>query len=259
MCRILSQTITCQLHKEGCKWTGELNDYKKHVTEQCLFPKQECDFCLEHVNRVDMNAHTETDACENKCPVFVDCPLYCEHQNQEWIMESHTADECPNSPIKCVLGNDCSLKDSKEKKCDEHHRICVSKNNRRIFDCLQNQCQETFCVECKWKNDFNKEIYRCGHTHFIQNKFNVQFEFYRSKRTGHLEITVIENNFDNWGVGYINDFWKKTTVTVKMINQTTTDGHIGKKTITSRRYLSRKKRVRRTGYFSNHILFSRKT
>ena len=61
---ILGQKVRCE--NRECKWKGELLDLKRHVSGECLYAPEICQYgCGKYYNRYTLPVH-EQDECPNR-------------------------------------------------------------------------------------------------------------------------------------------------------------------------------------------------
>ncbi|XP_065901696.1 TNF receptor-associated factor 5-like [Dysidea avara] len=107
--------VHCSNRKTGCIWQGEINDFTKHVDDDCQFVDVECPSgCDTKLKRQCVKDHLNND-----------CPCYCKYCNtsghSDWISSRHK-EHCDMYPIPCP--NRCELGVTRSVGIEEHRKVC---------------------------------------------------------------------------------------------------------------------------------------
>ncbi|XP_007445207.1 TNF receptor-associated factor 5-like, partial [Python bivittatus] len=90
----LFETVQCT--NEGCHEKILLKDLKEHLAEQCIFRKEQCQYCKQPVISVNLKTHEKID-----CP---DYPWICPYGCMQMILMKEVEDHvlvCPEMEIDC--------------------------------------------------------------------------------------------------------------------------------------------------------------
>ncbi len=203
--------IICHFKNDGCKWIGDLICYDHHILFCCMFSKAKCSECCEIVSLINMKEHNETDKCKNYKNRIESCPLKCGHESENWIMQSHVVEECPESRNTCLWMYECLCERSKEEQ-DGHSLKCVEKNfeivSKKLFD-LRN---ETF--EFDFELLATKTLLR--NFMFLQNMLKAMLELNVNRFTMYLEVRLFL--FQTHKNVAIANVLKETKLTVGLTN-----------------------------------------
>ena len=98
--------------KTGCIWQGEINDFTKHVDDDCQFVDVDCPSgCDTKLKRQCVKDHLNDD-----------CPCYCNTSgHSDWISSRHK-EHCDMYPIPCP--NRCELGVTRSVGIEEHRKVC---------------------------------------------------------------------------------------------------------------------------------------
>jgi len=107
--------VLCSNRKTGCMWQGEINEFTKHVDDDCLFVDIDCPSgCEAKLKRQCVQDHLAND-----------CPCYCKYcdtsGHSDWITSRHK-EHCAMYPLPCP--NRCEVGVTRNVGLDEHRRVC---------------------------------------------------------------------------------------------------------------------------------------
>ena len=107
--------VYCSNRKTGCMWQGEINNFTKHVDDDCQFVDMDCPSgCDAKLKRQCVQDHLVND-----------CPCHCRYcdasGHRDWIASRHK-EHCDMYPVPCP--NRCELGVTRIVGVDEHRKVC---------------------------------------------------------------------------------------------------------------------------------------
>lgn len=121
--RVNTLKVYCPHHKKGCKWMGEMNGVKTHLTGNpgCGYAISPCpNKCGHSLPRKDMREHLMKQ-CEYR---KVRCQ-YCSHEDTFKAMTNEHYKVCVNFPMKCPYS--CGAKGIRRADLPKHEEGCPLK------------------------------------------------------------------------------------------------------------------------------------
>ncbi len=118
--RVNTLKIYCPHHKKGCKWMGEMNGVKSHLTGNpgCGYAISPCpNKCGHSLPRKDLRDHL-TKQCEYR---KVRCQ-YCSHEDAFKAITKEHYNVCVNYPMKCPYN--CGAKGIRRADLPKHEDGC---------------------------------------------------------------------------------------------------------------------------------------
>ena len=118
--RVNTLKVHCPHHKKGCKWMGELNAMKSHLTGNpgCGYALSPCpNKCGHSLPRKDMRDHL-VKQCEYR---QVKCQ-YCNHDDTFRAITNEHYKVCVNYPMKCPFN--CGVKGIRRCDLPKHEEGC---------------------------------------------------------------------------------------------------------------------------------------
>ena len=113
--------VRCQLHKEGCKWTGELRDHQSHHDpdkRKCDYILLPCSFgCGETIRSGDIREHLKSSCTKRQ----MNCQ-YCSYCSSYDIVTAKHLPICLQVPVTCP--NNCKEVGLKRKQLQAHIDVC---------------------------------------------------------------------------------------------------------------------------------------
>ncbi len=177
--------IKCHLNGDGCEWIGFLFSYEQHIVFDCKFAKAKCSECFKVVHLTNMNEHKTRSECLNHKNVFGSCPLKCGHVCENWMMQSHVVEECPESRNSRSWRYECSCRRSED---GEHSRKCVEKNFEIVSTKINKSTRDSF--ELYFEHIEVGTVYRSKDVR-LQNILTARVELTFNHNTQYLEVNVI--------------------------------------------------------------------
>eukprot|EP00118_Oscarella_pearsei_P022713 m.265592 g.265592 ORF g.265592 m.265592 type:complete len:313 (+) comp40489_c0_seq1:704-1642(+) len=153
--KILSISVICRLHQDGCLWFGELREIKGHL-EQCSFVKEECvQGCGQIIRRSEKVVHyccncpkriVNCTYCETSMPQdelqehyssCIEKPipcLFCTEEFQRGKMVKHTFADCPKVTIQCSYAEfGCKFR-CERALLDDHLKNAAVDHNKQLLE-----------------------------------------------------------------------------------------------------------------------------
>ncbi len=201
--KILSIETKCHLHKEGCKWKGNVNAYAHHILENCVFAKMMCDHCEEIVHIKNIEFHKQTENCKNYETVKIKCCFDCGYIDNVLLMKMHIFDKCPKLKELKLLQND-NAKDS------TGH---ISNTLQDVLVPFNYQCNEMIGItihQLEQRRDHNFDV-------FLQNELHTRLSMIHDRKSNyhHVCLTTIQNHH----IRSVVETLKKTKVIMTVVNK----------------------------------------
>ena len=112
---IKSLSIHCDNRRDGCTWSGEVNDVEKHITADCQFVEVNCPSkCGLKLKRQCVEQH-----------VAKECPCHCQYcgtTGKKEMIEAKHKKNCPQYPRPCPNG--CKLGVVPSAGMAAHRKVC---------------------------------------------------------------------------------------------------------------------------------------
>ena len=123
--QLREMSVYCRERKEGCLWSGPIDQVKSHLQSDCPLVTVLCpQNCGSHVKRGNLVEHMKA-RCNLK---WEECE-YCQTVVPETAFDDHKNKDCPKYPVKCP--NDCGA-DVPRSVLSEHDLECPN----AIVDCI---------------------------------------------------------------------------------------------------------------------------
>eukprot|EP00118_Oscarella_pearsei_P023002 m.270782 g.270782 ORF g.270782 m.270782 type:complete len:421 (+) comp40544_c2_seq15:35-1297(+) len=162
--KILSLKVKCRLHKEKCRWTGELRSIEDHLND-CGYVRVECtNECEQMIKRREMAKHLD-DQCpkrrvhcmhcrkgmpwnrtrehESNCPKKLIGCHFCMEMIQREKMKEHTSTICSRVTIKCSYADIDGCEFQCERRLMEKHmKSAVTDHTTKLLEKVKSQNDE---------------------------------------------------------------------------------------------------------------------
>ena len=113
--------VRCQLHREGCRWTGEVRDHQSHLDpdkRRCDYILLPCSFgCGERIRSGAMREHMKSSCTKRQ----MSCQ-YCSYCSSYDIVTAKHLPICLQAPVICP--NNCKVTGLKRRQLQAHIDEC---------------------------------------------------------------------------------------------------------------------------------------